>query len=236
VRAYWGGQSPIGKRVGFGRDTIGLEVVGVVNDARVRGITTDPPPMLYLHYAGVSSIARSMTLVVRGRGDVQAIATTARGAVAEIDRTLPLFNVQAASALIEESVGQPRLNTTLLSLFAGIALVLAAIGIYGVISYSVTQRSQEIGVRVALGAQRRDVLRLVLREGVGLATAGVAIGIVGAFFATRLVQSWLYGIEKTDAVTMVATAAGLVSIALLASYIPARRATKVDPLVAMRAD
>jgi len=236
VRAYWPGQSPIGKRVGFGRDTIGLEVVGVVNDTRGRGITTDPPPMLYLHYSGVASVARGMTLVVRGPGDVQAITATTRAAVGEIDRTLPLFNVQAATVLIEQSIGQPRLNTTLLSLFAGVALVLAAIGIYGVISYSVTQRSQEIGVRVALGAQRGDVLRLVLREGVGLAAAGVAIGIIGAFFATRLVQSWLFGIEKTDAVTMAATAIGLISIALLASYIPARRATKVDPLVAMRAD
>jgi putative ABC transport system permease protein len=128
--------------------------------------------------------------------------------------------------------------------------VLAVIGIYGVISHSVTQRSQEIGVRVALGAQRADVLRLVLGEGVGLAVAGVAIGVVGAYFATALVQSWvvgayfatalvqswLFGIEKTDPVTMGATALGLIAIAFVASYVPARRATKVDPLVAMRSD
>jgi putative ABC transport system permease protein len=196
----------------------------------------DAPPMLYMAYSGATSVARSMSLVVRGRGDIAALVSTTKGAVFEIDRALPLYNATAVSDLIDQSIGQPRLNTTLLSMFAGVALVLAVIGIYGVISHSVTQRSQEIGVRVALGAQRADVLRLVLGEGVGLAVAGVAIGVVGAYFATALVQSWLFGIEKTDPVTMGATALGLIAIAFVASYVPARRATKVDPLVAMRSD
>jgi putative ABC transport system permease protein len=156
--------------------------------------------------------------------------------VFEIDRNLALFSPRAVPELIEQSIGQSRLNTTMLSMFAGVALVLAIIGIYGVISYSVTQRTQEIGVRMALGAQQGDVLRLVLREGVLLAAVGVVIGVGGAFYATRWIRSWLFGIETTDPMTIVSTAIGLVVIALAASWLPARRASRVDPLVAMRAD
>jgi putative ABC transport system permease protein len=123
-----------------------------------------------------------------------------------------------------------------LAMFATVALILAVIGIYGVISYSVTQRTQEIGVRVALGAQRGDVLKLVLREGAVVAVIGVTIGVAGALPATNLIRSWLFGIERTDPTTIVAMAVGLVAVALAASYLPARRAARVDPLVAMRAD
>ena len=133
-------------------------------------------------------------------------------------------------------IGQPRLNTILLAFFAFIAVVLAVIGIYGVISYSVTQRTQEIGVRMALGARQNDVLRLVLREGAVLAAIGVVIGVAGAYLATPLIRSWLFGIERTDSRTILGTALGLVVIAFAASYLPARRASKVDPLVAMRGD
>jgi predicted permease len=236
AKKYWPGESPIGKRVAFGADSIGLEIVGVVNDTRARGLTTEVPPMLYLHYEGATSIARTMSIVVKGRGDFQQVVAETRRATAEIDRSLPLYNVMPVNDLIEASIGQPRLNTTLLTSFAVVALALAVIGIYGVISYSVTQRAQEIGVRVALGAQGGDVMRLVLREGAGLAAAGVVIGVGGALLATPLIQSWLYGIEKGDPVTIVAMAAGLVAVALAASYLPARRAARVDPLVAMRAD
>jgi predicted permease len=236
AKKYWPGESPIGKRVAFGRDSIGLEIVGIVNDTRARGLTTEVPPMLYMHYAGATSVARTMSIVVKGRGDLQQIVAETRRTTAEIDRSLPLYNVMPVNDLIEVSIGQPRLNTTLLTAFAVVALVLAVIGIYGVISYSVTQRTQEIGVRVALGAQAGDVVRLVLREGAGLATTGVLLGVGGALLATPLIQSWLYGIEKGDPKTIVAMAAGLVAVALAASYLPARRAARVDPLVAMRAD
>jgi putative ABC transport system permease protein len=192
--------------------------------------------MIYIANAGITRIARTMSIVVRGRGDVAAIVATTKQAVHEIDRTLPLFNVQSVSSLVEQSVGQPRLNTTLLTFFAGVAAVLAVIGIYGVVSYSVTQRTQEIGVRMALGAQQRDVMRLILREGGALAAIGVVLGIAGAYGATLLIRSWLFGIERTDPTTIVATAAGLVTIGLAASYLPARRAARVDPLVAMRGD
>jgi putative ABC transport system permease protein len=138
--------------------------------------------------------------------------------------------------LIDQSVAQPRLNTTLLSLFAVIALVLAAIGIYGVVSYSVARRTQEIGVRMALGARQGDVLRLVLTEGAMLAIVGAIIGLAGSALATPIIRSWLFGIEPSDPATLVATVVGIVALALAASGLPARRATRVDPLVAMRSD
>jgi putative ABC transport system permease protein len=237
ARRYWPGQNAIGKHIAFGdRDTVGLEVVGIVSDAHARGLTTDAPAMIYMAYAGAARIARTMTIVARGRGDVGAVVATTKQAVREIDPALPLYNAQSVTQIIEQSMGQPRLNTILLSFFALVAVVLAVIGIYGVVSYSVTQRTQEIGVRMALGARQNDVLRLVLREGAALAAIGVAIGVVGAFVATPLIRSWLFGIERTDAPTIVVTAVGLVVTALAASYLPARRASKVDPLVAMRGD
>jgi len=237
ARQYWPGQSPIGKRIAFGGvDTVGLEIVGVVADAHSRGLTTDAPAMVYLAYQGATRLGRTMSIVVRGRGDVAAVTATTKDAMREIDRTLPLFNVQSVSALVAQSVGQSRLNAILLAFFALIAVVLAVIGIYGVVSYSVTHRTQEIGVRMALGARQADVVRMVLREGAVLAAVGVAIGVVGAFVATPLIRSWLFGIERTDSRTIVGTAIGLVMISLAASYLPARRASKVDPLVAMRGD
>jgi predicted permease len=237
ARQFWPGQSAIGKRVAFGpRDTVGLEVVGVVSDAHNRGLTTDAPAMIYMAYAGATRIARTMSIVVRGRGDAAAVSATTKEAMREIDRTLPLFNVQSVSSLIDQSVGQSRLNTMLLAFFAVVAVVLAIIGIYGVVSYSVAQRTQEIGVRMALGARQSDVMRLVLREGTGLAAIGVVVGVVGAFGATPLIRSWLFGIERTDPRTIVGAAVGLIVIALGASLMPARRASRVDPLVAMRAD
>jgi putative ABC transport system permease protein len=147
-----------------------------------------------------------------------------------------VYNVRSVTELIDQSLGQSRLNTTLLSIFATVALVLSAVGIYGVISYSVTLRQQEIGVRMALGASSRDVLSLVLREGGILAVAGTVFGLVGAYFATRLVQSWLFGIGRTDVPTIAGMAGVLVAMALMASYVPARRAARVDPIVAMRGD
>jgi putative ABC transport system permease protein len=237
ARQYWPGQSPIGKRIAFGpRDTLGLEVVGVVADSRSRGITIDAPSMIYMSYSGATRLGRTMTLVVRGRGDVSAVVATTKAVVHEIDPTLALFNIRTVDDIIQQSLGQPRLNTMLLSFFAIIAVSLAIIGIYGVVSYSVAQRTQEIGVRMALGAAQRDVLTLILREGGMLAMIGVVVGVGGALVATRFIQSWLFGIERMDPTTIVVTSVGLIVIAIGASYLPARRASRVDPLVAMRAD
>ena len=192
--------------------------------------------MIYMAYAGATRIARTMTLVVRGRGDAGAVLATTKAALREIDPTLALFNVRTVDDIIQQSIGQPRLNTMLLSFFAFVAVALAIIGIYGVVSYSVAQRTQEIGVRMALGAAQSDVMSLILREGGVLAVVGVVLGIGGALIATRSIQSWLFGIERMDPATIVVTAIGLIVVAVAASYLPARRASRVDPLVAMRAD
>jgi len=236
ARYFWPGESPIGKRIGLGRDSVGLEVVGIVRDAHNRGLAVDPPPMIYLSYKSAASIARSMTLVVRGAGDQAALVATTKRVLRELDPVLPLYNVQTVREIVDQSVAQPRLNTTLMTLFAGVAVVLAVIGIYGVVSYSVTQRAHEIGVRVALGAQRGDILRLVLREGATLAAVGAILGVAGALAGTMLIRSWLFGIERTDPMTIAATALGLVLVAMLASYLPARRAAHVNPVMAIRGD
>jgi putative ABC transport system permease protein len=237
AESLWPNEDPIGKRVAFGRrDTVGLEIVGIAADTRARSLTTNPIPMLYMSYQGATSIARSMTLIIRGRGDPAALTTTARTALSEVDRRIPPYNVQTMGAILDQFVAQPRLNSMLLGVFASMALLLAALGIYGVVSFSVAQRTQEIGVRMALGAVEGDVFRLVLREGAVLALIGVVVGIVLSFVATRAIQGWLFGIERSDPRTFAATATGLVALALAASYLPARRATKVDPLLAMRAE
>jgi ABC-type antimicrobial peptide transport system permease subunit len=208
----------------------------VVSDSRARGLTVDPVPMIYMSFGGALNVARTMTVLVRGTGDAASLVTATRSVVHELDPKLPLYSVQTLRQIVDRSIAQPRLNTTLLALFAAMALLLATIGIYGVVSYTVALRSQELGVRMALGAQRGDVLQLVLREGAVLALAGVVIGVVASFGATRVIRSWLFGIGAGDITTLVATSVALVTIALLASYIPARRATRVDPTRAMRAE
>jgi predicted permease len=237
ARAFWPGENPIGKRVAFGtRDTVGLEVIGVVKDSRARGLTVDPAPMLYISYVGAVSVARTMTLVVRGDGDIGTITSTTRAVLKEIDPRLPVFQVQSLRDIVDQSFAQARLNTLLLTVFAAMAVLLAGIGMYGVISFSVTQRTQEIGVRMALGASRREVLVMVFRETGVLAIVGVLVGLAGALAATRLIQSWLFGIERTDVATLIATSAGILAVAILAGLVPARRATRVDPLLAMRSE
>jgi len=162
------------------------------------------------------------------------LISLARAKVREIDKDLPILNVNTMEQLVAQSVAQRRFGMFLLATFAILALVLAAIGNYGVVSYSVAQRTQEIGVRMALGAQTQDVLKLILRNGLTLAILGVGIGLAGALFLTRLMAKLLFEVRPTDGLTFAAVSVGLLAVAFLASYIPARRATKVDPLVALR--
>jgi putative ABC transport system permease protein len=236
ARSFWPGQSVLDRQIAFNVDIHGMQVVGEVNDARQASLSMEPAPVVYVSLRRTLRVVRTMTLVVRGRGDVAGIVATMRAAVHEVDAGMPLYNVQTMQSIVDQSVAQPRLNTVLLGVFAAAALLLAALGIYGVVSYSVTQRRQELGVRMALGARPGDVLRLVLGEGARLAAAGVGVGVVGALLATRLIQSWLYGIRPADPATFAAVAGGLVAVALAASYLPARRATRVDPLLAMRGE
>jgi putative ABC transport system permease protein len=176
-----------------------------------------------------------MNLVVRAStGDAASMGATLRGAVAELDREQLVWQTRTLDQLVSASVAGRRFNMTLLGLFAAVAMLLAALGLYGVMAYSVTRRTHEIGVRMALGARGSDVLRMVVGQGMKLAAAGVVLGLVAAFAVTRVLASLLYGVTTTDPLTYAGLAALLAAVALLASYIPARRATKVDPMEALR--
>ena len=177
-----------------------------------------------------------MSIVLGTDGDAAALANAARGAIAELDPTQPVFDVRPMSELVAMSMAQRRFALLLMLIFAAVALLLAAVGIYGVMSYTVAQRTPEIGIRVALGATPSNVLAMVVGDGMRLVAAGLALGLVGALAVTRLVASMLYGVSATDVVTYAAIALVLAAVALLATVIPARRATRVDPMLALRAD
>jgi putative ABC transport system permease protein len=177
-----------------------------------------------------------MTLVVRTTVGPQSLAPAIQDAIKSVDRSVPLTNVVTMEQVIADTLWQPRFNLQLIGLFAGVSMVLAAIGLYGVMSYSVAQRTQEVGLRMALGAERRDIMALLLGQGMKLALAGVALGLLAAFALTRLMTSMLFEIKPTDLTTYLIVSVGLIVVALLACYIPARRATKVDPLVALRTE
>jgi predicted permease len=228
-------ENSIGKRFGFNADKPGeVEVVGVVRDAKYRSLRDESPPTVYVPWLQELSRVGAVTFEVRTAGDPVAFVTAIRQAVREVDPNLPVAGVTTQVEVANESLMIERLFARLLGLFGLLALLLAAIGLYGVMTYAVTQRTKEIGIRMALGAQRYDVLKLVLSQGMILTVIGVALGAGGAVGLTRLMKSMLFGVSATDPVTFIAIALLLGAVALLASYIPARRATKVDPLVALR--
>jgi putative ABC transport system permease protein len=240
VRRYWANENPIGKRFTFGppdgvTDTTQnewIEVVGVVGHAAHEGLDADARLQLYLSYR--QAAVPFMAVAVRTNGNPERYINLVRDAVRSVDPDQPISNVAQMEELLSRSVGQRRLSMLLLTLFSGIALVLASIGIYGVMSYSVTQRSRELGVRIALGADRGDVLRLVLRQGMGLAMAGIGIGLAAALGLTRLIESQLFGVTATDPATFALVAAVLAATALVANLVPAIRATRLDPAVVLR--
>jgi len=176
----------------------------------------------------------SMTVIVKGSGDPNQLVAASRQQVKSLDPDQPIYSPRTMGDIRAESVAPDRLNLTLLSLFAGIALVLAIVGIYGVMSYSVTQRTHEIGIRMAIGASRADVFKMILGHGIKLTLIGVGIGLIGAFALTRLMATMLFGVAPTDATTFGTIAVLLVSVALLACFIPGRRATKVEPTISLR--
>ncbi|MBC7788993.1 MAG: ABC transporter permease [Anaerolineae bacterium] len=239
VSRFWPNQDPIGKRVTFGSptgdSTQWITVVGVVGHTMHEGLDAEARVQMYLAYAQTGqNFGGALSLAVRTAGDPLAALPAVRAAVHSLDRDIPLSGISTMEEQVESSVGQRRFTMMLLGFFAGIALLLASIGIYGVMSYSVTQRSREIGLRMALGAARGNVLRLVIRQGMTLALVGVGIGVLGALTLTRLMQSQLYSVRATDPVTFVAVPLLLAAIAMLATFIPAMRATRVDPAVALR--
>ena len=231
ARRQFPGEDPLGKHLRLGENS--REIVGVVGATRRYNLSDDPIPRTYIPYQQENW--RSMTLVVRAQsGDPMSLAPAIRRELSTIDKDQPIHSFKPLAESVAEWVTPQRFSTLLLAAFAALAAALAAIGIYGVISYSVTQRTHEIGVRVALGAQRRDVLRLVVGRGMTLTIIGVALGLVASFALTRLLRSLLFGVSATDPLTFVSVSLLLTVVALLACYLPARKATKVDPMIALR--
>jgi putative ABC transport system permease protein len=237
VKKYFAGVDPIGKRITFGSapgktDSTWITIVGVVGHAAHEGL--DAEPRIQYYFPSSQSGLRNMTIAIRTTGNPLTLLSAAREAVHSIDRNLPVAQVNTMDALVDASVGQRRLSMILLGVFSAIAIVLASIGIYGVMSYSVTQRTRELGIRMALGAARSRVLALVVGQGMALAGLGVAIGLVAALALTRFLSSQLFGVGATDPATFVIVSVLLATIALLATLVPAMRATRVDPVVALR--
>ncbi|HEV2129635.1 MAG TPA: ABC transporter permease, partial [Longimicrobiaceae bacterium] len=238
ARRFFPGEDPIGQRLtlSWTRDSVpvGGEIVGVVGDVRHYGMEREVDPTVYVPHAQTS--VNAMSLVVRTSVPPMSLVPAVKREVEALDPNLPLQQVRPLEELVSESVSQPRFYMLLLSIFAGVALLLASIGIFGVISYSVTRRTREIGVRIALGADPKRVVQLVVGGAIGLAALGVGLGLLGALAGTRLLSGLLFGVEPTDPVTFAVVSTLLMGVAVLASYLPARRATRVDPMVALRAE
>jgi putative ABC transport system permease protein len=232
---YWPNQDAVGKRLGFEDDPgkqVWREIVGVVGNVKHKALETDAMPEIYFPYQ--QHPKNFMNLVVQTAADPAGMIPAIRSQVSSIDKNQPVSDIMTMNQRLSKAVASSRFVMSLLGIFSVVALGLAAVGIYGVMSYLVTQRTQEIGVRMALGAQRRDVLKLVVRKGMALAIIGTAIGLGASLALTRLIRSLLFEVTPTDWLTFVITSMVLLTVALLACYIPARRATKVDPLIALR--
>ncbi len=237
ARQFFQNEDPLGKRVRWARDeqVNWITVIGVVGDIRQFGLDQPDETTLYTPYAQTNRAwKRWMSLVVRSESDTAALTGAVKNRIWKVDPMIPATKVQMMSDVMAEAVSAQRFNMSLLSIFAGVALLLSAVGIYGVISYAVAQRTHEIGVRVALGAQPRDVMKLVLGQGMLLALIGAGLGLIAAFALTRLMSTLLFGVSATDPMTFGVIALLLIAVALLACYIPARRAVKVDPMAALR--
>jgi putative ABC transport system permease protein len=235
VRRYFPGEDPIGKRIKFSEPTeqdVWQTIIGVVGDAKQDSLRAEVKPEIYQSH--LQRAQDNMTLVVRAVTDPRTLIGAVREQIRELDPNLPIYDIKTMQAVTDESVARERFITLLLIGFAALALTLAAIGIYGVMSYSVAERTQEIGIRMALGANAFAVLRLILREGMTLVLIGLGSGLAAAFGVTHLLKSLLFGVSTTDPVTFAGIVVLLTCVALLACYIPARRATKVDPMVVLR--
>ncbi len=243
ARTYWPGQDPIGKRIRMGRGHTNrpwMTVVGVMKNVRHNGVTAVVKEKFYVPDAQfpveTGFAARNMTLVVRGGGDPLSLAGPIRAAVRRLDPNLPIASVRPMSEVVDSSLATPRLTGSLLTLFAGLALLLAAIGVSGVLAYLVSRRRREIGIRMALGASRANVLGMVIGRGLLYAGVGIAVGVLAALFLTRLMEGLLYGVTPRDPVTFAVVTVLLLGIAVAASAVPAMRAARVDPLKALRSE
>ncbi len=232
AQSVWPNENPLGKRFTVGFEKEPREIIGVVGNIKQTTLDARTRPAMYMPHLQAPSPV--MTILVRTTGDPLAIASSVREQLRAIDKDVPVTHIQTMAQVFSASVAQQRFSMLVVGLFSGLALILATVGIYGVMAYSVTQRSHEIGVRMALGARTSQVLKLILKDGMALALLGVAIGLAAAFALTRLMTTLLFGVTPTDAATLIVVPLTILVVALVACYIPARRATKVDPLVALR--
>ena len=244
VRRYWPDESAIGRHIKIDDNNTGprdVEIIGVVGSVRHTGLHEDPALEIYLPIAqipeeNVPLLTNNMSWVVRTSSEPLTLAGAVQREIQSVNANIPTSNTKSMEQLVASSLAPNRFNLFLIGVFAIVALLLASMGIYAVISYSVTQRTQELGLRMALGAQKRDVMRLVIGGGLKTVLAGVAMGLAGAFALTRVLSNLLFGISVTDASTFISVSLLFIFISVLASYLPARRAAKVDPIIALRRD
>jgi putative ABC transport system permease protein len=234
ARRYWPGEEVIGKRLGFNESgkQDWYEIIGIVGSVKHDRLAAEPKPELFYAYRQYPK--NFMSLVVRASSDPASLSPALRDQVLALDKDQPVFDIKTMNERMSKSLAQSRFVMSLLAVFAALALILAAVGIYGVMSYAVTQRTHEIGIRMALGAKTSDVLKMVVGQGLMLTLAGVAAGVAGAAALTRLMESLLYEVGATDWATFTIVAVVLTGVALAACFVPARRAAKVDPMVALR--
>jgi predicted permease len=240
AQKYFPNEEAIGKTIklgwgrGPGKPRAGGEVVGIVGDVKDAGLNEPNAPQIYLPYRQWP--VQSMSVVMKTTTPPESLVAAVRQEVRAIDPNLPVSNIGSLEKIISESISQPRFYMLLLGIFATVALLLAAIGIFGVLSYAVSQRTREIGIRMALGAPGRTVVSLIVRQAMILVVSGVAAGTIAALFVSQTMTKMLFSVTPTDPITFAGVAAVLVGVALFASYLPARRATRVDPIVALRAE
>jgi putative ABC transport system permease protein len=237
AQQFWPGQDPIGKRLKPGLSTSSSpwrEVIGIVKDVRQNDFVASPKRQMYFTYRQLKNTAAN-ALVVRTNIEPMSLATPVRNSIWSVDKDQTVADIDTMDHIVAQAVARQRFSMLLLGLFAALALLLASIGIYGVMSYSVAQRTREIGIRIALGARRIDVLQMTVKQALKLVGMGMIIGLVAAFLLTRVMATLLYGISATDPVTFIGISVVLLAVAILASYVPALRATRVDPMTALRA-
>jgi putative ABC transport system permease protein len=231
AQRFWGSEDPIGKMLHRQGDTRQLTVVGVVGDVRNNALNQELPA---LYYSATVRVWPLMDVVVRTQGKPEAALSAVRRKIHDLDAELPLSNVRSMEEWVSNSAAQPRLNAALLGVFSCVALLIAAIGVYGVLAYSVHQRTREIGLRMALGAQQSNVLRLIVGEGMMVGLAGIGVGLIGAYGLSRVLGTLLFGVKARDPLTFAIVTAALIAIALAACLVPAWRGSRIDPIVALR--
>ncbi len=233
ARKYFPNDDPIGKRIEVTWGEGGPdEIVGVVGDIKEGALDKEPEAAVYWPHS--REPYSGMALIVRTAGDAARFGAAVQKEIRGLDPDQPIADLRTMKQVISKSIARPRFNTLLLTIFAGVALVLASVGLYGVMNYSATQRTHEVGIRMALGATRADIMRLVVGNGMLLTLVGIGIGVVASWGLTRVMQSFLFGVGATDAVTFIAVSGLLILVALVANYIPARKATRVNPVIALR--